>query len=264
MNSFDEVLAETQRIGPKKIAIAGAPNPELSEALDRAAELGIGEPVVFADAVSAAVAVRDDEAQVLMKGSVDTPSFMKAVLAKEHDFRTGRLISHVFVSESRGRLLISTDCGICIAPTREEKVDLIKNTIPVANRLGIAVPKVAVLASIEKVSPKLPITVEAAELAEMDIPGCEVQGPLALDLAVSPEAADTKGMPGSVAGHADVLLLPNIETGNIFAKSLMYFADVKCGGVVAGTKRPVTFSSRSDTAETKLHTIALGVLMCNA
>ena len=261
MKSFADVLAATQRVGPKKIAIAGEPNDELADALARAAGMGIGEAVIFDSANTAAVAVRDGEADVLMKGSVDTPSFMKAVLDKDNDFRTGRLINHVFVFEAFDRLMLLTDAGICIAPDLDDKVEIIRNIIPVARRLGIETPKVAVLAAIEKVNPKMPTTVDAAELSKMDIPGCHVQGPLALDLAISPAAAETKGIPGPVAGQADVLLMPNVETGNILAKALMYMCDSASGGMVSGTKRPVTFSSRSDSADTKLNTIALGVLM---
>ena len=261
MKSFADVLAATRQMGPKKVAIAGEPNDELAEALARAATLGIGEAIIFDDANAAAVAVRDGKADVFMKGSVDTPSFMKAVLDKDNDFRTGRLINHVFVFEGFGRLMLLTDAGICIAPTLDDKADIIRNIVPVAQRLGIETPKVAVLAAIEKVNPKMQTTVDAAELSKMDLPGCHVQGPLALDLAISPAAAETKGVPGPVAGHADILLMPNVETGNILAKAIMYMTASPSGGVVSGTKRPVTFSSRSDSADTKLHTIALGVLM---
>ena len=261
MKSFADILAETKRIGPKKVAVAGAPNQELVDALDRAAGLGIAQPVVFDDATTAAIAVRDGHADVLMKGSVSSKDFMKAVLVKEHDFRTGELISHIFLMECFGRLLIITDGGICIRPDLEQKAEIIRNAIPVANRLGIATPKVAVLAAVEKINPKMPATLDADALCKMNIPGCEVQGPLAMDLAVSPAAAETKGVPGPVAGHADILLMPDIESGNIVCKTLMYFCEKPTGGLVSGTKRPVTFSSRSDSADTKLHTIALGVLM---
>ena len=261
MKSFAEVLAETQRIGPKRVAVAGEPNTELAEAFDRAAGMGIAEPIIFDDANAAAIAVRDSQADVLMKGSVSSKDFMKSVLVKEHDFRTGELISHMFVIECFGRLVIITDGGICIRPTLEQKAEIIRNTVPIAQRLGMAIPKVAVLAAVEKVNPKMPATVDADALSKMALPNCEVQGPLAMDLAISPSAAETKGVPGPVAGHADVLLVPDIESGNIVCKTLMYFCDKPTGGLVSGTKRPVTFSSRADSADTKLHTIALGVLM---
>ena len=261
MKSFADVLAETQRIGPKRVAIAGALNAELAEAFDRAGGMGIAQPVVFDDATAAAIAVRDGEGDVLMKGAVSSKEFMKAVLVKEHDFRTGELISHLFVIECFGRLVIITDGGICIRPTLEQKTEIIRNTVPIAQRLGMAVPKVAVLAAVEKVNPKMPATVDADALSKMDWPDCQVQGPLALDLAISPAAAETKGVPGPVAGNADILLVPDIESGNIVCKTLMYFCEKATGGLVSGTKRPVTFSSRSDSADTKLNTIALGVLM---
>ena len=264
MKSFAEILAETQRIGPKTVAVAGAPNRELVEAFDRATDMGIAEPVVFDDANAAAVAVRDSDAHVLMKGSVSSKEFMKAVLVKEHDFRTGELISHVFVMECFGRLLLITDGGICIRPDLEQKAEIIRNAIPIANRLGIAKPKVAVLAAVEKVNPKMPATVDAEALSKMDFDGCVVQGPLAMDLAISPAAAETKGVPGPVAGYADILLMPDIESANIVCKTLMYFCEKPTGALVSGTKRPVTFSSRADSANTKLHTLALGVLMSDA
>ncbi|HDZ22885.1 hypothetical protein LCGC14_0019040 [marine sediment metagenome] len=261
MNSFTDVLTEAQRIGPKKIAIAGPPNEELTEALGLAGEMGICEPVIFDDALSAVAATRSGETDVLMKSSVSTKDFMKAVLDKDHGLRKGRLISHVFIFEAFGRLLMVTDGGICIRPTLEEKAEIIKNIIPIAHRLGIETPKVAVLTAIEKVNPKMPETVDAAKLAEMTIPGCLVQGPLAVDNAVSPEAAETKGIPGPVAGHADVLLVSSVEVGNIFAKGIVYFSSCPVGGVVGGTSRSVTLLSRSDTTATKLNTLALGVLM---
>ena len=261
MNSFTEVLTEAQRIGPKKIAIAGPPNEELTEALVLAGEMGICEPVIFDDALSAATATRSGKTDVLMKSSVSTKDFMKAVLDKDHGLRSGRLISHVLIIEAFGRLVMMTDGGICIRPTLKEKAEIIKNVIPVARRLGIETPKVAVLTATEKVNAKMPETVDAAKLAKMNIPGCLVQGPLAVANAISARAAKTKGISGPVAGHADVLLVSSVEVGNIFAKGIIYFSSCPIGGVVAGTSRPVTLVSRSDTAATKLNTLALGVLM---
>ncbi len=155
MKSFTDILAEAQRLGPKKIAIAGPPNKELTEALNLAGEMGICEPVIFDDALSAAAATRSGETDVLMKSSVSTKDFMKAILDKDHGLRSGRLISHVFIIEAFGRLLMVTDGGICIRPTVEEKVEIIKNIIPIARRLGIETPKVAVLTAIEKVNPNV-------------------------------------------------------------------------------------------------------------
>lgn len=261
MKTFAEIISTARTKGPKKLAVAGPPNAELAEAVARGQREQIAQAVVFDDALSAALAVRDGDCDVLMKGSVDTKSFMQAVLAKESDLRTGSLISHVVVIEAWRRLVLLTDGGICIDPTLAEKAEIIRNAIPLANALGIDQPKVAALAAVEKVNPAMPETLDADALAKMNIPGCVVQGPLGLDNAISPRAARTKGISGPVAGIADILLMPNVVCGNICAKSIMYFSDCRTGGVVAGTCRPVTFASRSDTAETKFHTLALGVMM---
>ena len=261
MKTFAEIISKARNKGPRKLAIAGPPNAELAEAVDRAQAEQIAQAVIFDDALSAAVAVRDGECDVLMKGSVDTKSFMRAVLARESNLRTGRLISHVLVIEAWGRLVLLTDAGICINPTLEDKAQIIRNAIPLANALGIDQPKVAALAAVEKVNPAMPETLDADALSKMDIPGCVVQGPLGLDNAISPRAACTKGIAGPVAGKADILLTPDMASGNLLAKSIMYFSDCLTGGVVAGTRRPVTFASRSDAAETKFHTLVLGVMM---
>ena len=261
MKTFAEIIATASTKGPRKVAIAGEPNAELAEAIARAQREQIAQAVVFDDALSAALAVRDGECDVLMKGSVDTKSFMRAVLAKDSELRSGSLISHVLVIEAWGRLVLLTDAGICINPTLEEKVEIIRNAIPLANALGIDEPKVAAVAAVEKVNRAMPETLDADALSRMNIPGCIVQGPLGLDNAISPRAARTKGISGPVAGMADILLIPNIVCGNICAKSIMYFSSCLTGGVVTGTSRPVTFASRSDTAETKFHTLALGVMM---
>jgi len=261
MKTFAEIISTARTKGPKKLAVAGPPNTELAEAVARAQREQIAEAVIFDDALSAAIAVRQGQCDVLMKGSVDTKSFMQAVLAKESDLRSGSLISHVLVIEAWGRLVLLTDGGICINPTLEEKAETIRNAIPLANALGIDQPKVAALAAVEKVNTAMPETLDADALSKMNIPGCVVQGPLGLDNAVSPKAARTKGISGPVAGKADILLMPDVVCGNICAKSIMYFSDCLTGGVVTGTRRPVTFASRSDTAETKFHTLVLGVMM---
>jgi phosphate butyryltransferase len=261
MKSFDEIIAAAQKIGPKRLAIAGRPNDELEHALAEAVEMRIATPVIFETAPEAVAAVKSGQADALMKGSVDTPVFMRAVLDHDNGLRSGQLVSHVIVMEALGRLWLITDSGIVPNPTLEEKARIITNAVPVANALGIDTPKVAVLAAIEKENPKMPETLDAAALSKMNLPGCVVQGPLALDNAVSVEAARTKGITGPVAGRADIMLVPSVVCGNIFVKGLMYFSNCRVGGCVAGTSRPVTFLSRADTAQTKLNTIALGILL---
>ena len=261
MKSFDEIFAAARKMGPKRLAVAGPPNEELIDALAQAKSDGIAEALSFADAPAAVAAVKDGRADALMKGSVDTPTFMQAVLDREKGLRSGNLLSHVAVVEAMGRLLLITDGGIVLNPTLEEKAKIIANAVVIAKGLGIEMPKVAVLAAVEKENPKMPETVDAGALSRMTWSGCVVQGPLAVDNAVSLEAAKAKGIAGPVAGRADILLVPSVLVGNIFAKGIMYFAECRFGGVVAGTTRPVMFLSRSDTAEAKLNTIALGVLL---
>ena len=233
----------------------------MAEALDQARAEGIATATVFDNAMDAAAAVRNGDADALMKGTIDSSTFLHAVLDRHRGLRSGSLVSHVAVIEAFGRLLLLTDGGIVLNPTLDEKSKIIINSVPIANGLGIEMPKVAVLAAVEKVNSKMPETIDALALSQMDLPGCVVQGPLAMDNAVSPQAAAAKGITGPVAGLADVLLVPSVLAGNILAKGIMYFGGCPFGGVVAGTSRPVMFLSRSDTAQTKLNTIALGVLL---
>ncbi|MCB2156943.1 phosphate butyryltransferase [bacterium] len=261
MRSFEEILQRAAAMGPKRIAIAGAMDEALKDAFDDAKRRGVAHTVEFTNPLSAARAVREGEADVLMKGKVDTKAFMGAVLDKENGLRSGKLISHAFVFEAFGRLMIITDGGIVLNPTLEEKAEIVRNVLPIARKLGIGEPRIAVVTAYEKENPKMPETVDAAQLAAMNIEGCVVEGPLAVDVAMSKEAAAAKGVEGQVPGNVDIFLAPSVLVGNILAKGIMYFTGCSGGGVVAGTSRPVTFLSRSDTAQTKLHTIALGVLM---
>ena len=259
MKNFDEIIAKARRMGPKRLAIAGQPDEELSEALAQAKDEGIATASPFETAPAAVAAVKAGAADALMKGSLDTPTFMRAVLDREKGLRGGNIVSHVVVLEWMWRLLLITDAGIVLNPTLEEKARIILNAVAIAKGLGIDTPKVAVLAAVENENPKMPETLDAAALSRMNLPGCIVQGPLAVDNAVSSKAAEAKGIAGPVAGAADILLVPSVLVGNIFAKGIMYFANCRFGGIVAGTTRPVMFLSRSDTHEAKMNTIALGV-----
>jgi phosphate butyryltransferase len=261
MKSFDEIIAAARKIGPKRLAVAGPADGELQDALDLAAKEGLARGAIFDTAPAAVAAVKNGDADVLMKGNIDTQAFMQAILDRDRGLRGGTLLSHIAVVEVLSRLFLITDGGIVLNPTLEEKAQIILNAVPIANALGIETPKVAVLAAVEKENPKMPETADAAALARMNLPGCLVQGPLAVDNAVSPEAAAAKGVSGPVAGHADILLVPSVLVGNIFAKGIMYFAACRFGGVVAGTTQPVIFLSRADKMRTKLDTMALGVLL---
>lgn len=296
MQSFREILQTSRSRGPKGIAVAAAADAEVLLALAAAKAEGLVEPILIGDekeirktaeqvgyslendriiaardkASAARAAVQEvasGRAELLMKGLINTADLLRAVLDKEAGLRTGRLLSHVSVVEPAGygRLILITDGGINIAPTLEEKVDIIVNAVGVAQALGIAKPKVAILAALEQVNPKMPAAVDAAALSQMSrrgqIPGAIVDGPLALDNAITKEAAVHKGIDSPVAGEADILLAPNIEAGNILHKALVYFANVKAAGLVVGARAPIVVTSRAETHETKLHSIALAALV---
>ena len=210
--------------------------------------------------------VTSGRAQAVMKGLVDTSVIMKAVLDKENGMRTGQKLSHVaaFEMPAYHKLLFVTDAAINIAPDIETKKAIIQNAVAAVTSLGIKNPKVALLAAKEKTDPKMPVTMEAAAIADMyqngKISGCILDGPLALDNAVSIESAALKGISSPVVGDADILVCPNIESGNILYKSLAFLGGGQNGGVVVGAARPVILTSRADSAQSKLISIALGVL----
>ncbi len=295
IKSFSDLMKEAKARGPKKVAVAVAQDEVVLEALAIASKEKIATPVLFGDqkAIEAAAAkakvdvkgweiadiadmaqaskaavqaVSSGRADFLMKGLVATATFLKAVLDKEVGLRTGRLLSHVAVMEVSGyhKIFLATDGGMCVKPDLAAKADIINNAVDIAHGLGIEKPKVAVLAAVEVVNPEMPETVEAAELSKMaergQIKGCILDGPLALDLAVSKEAAEHKKVKSPVAGDADILVLPEIAAGNIFAKALIYMSGAKAAGLIAGASKPVVMLSRSDTREQKLNSIALGVV----
>lgn len=226
--------------------------------------------VVHADsnALAAELAVKavfKKEATVLMKGNIPTNLILKAVLNKEYGLRTGNVLSHVSFFEIPGydRLTIVTDAGMNISPDLEQKAQIIKNAVALAKAIGIENPKVAPIAAVEVVNPVMQATVDAAALTMMNrrgqITGCIVDGPLGLDNAISSLAAEHKGIHSEVAGKADILLVPTIEVGNVLYKSLVYFAKAKVGAVIAGAKAPIVLTSRADTAESKLYSLALAL-----
>ncbi|MCL6570490.1 MAG: phosphate butyryltransferase [Bacillus sp. (in: Bacteria)] len=226
--------------------------------------------IVHADstATAAELAVKsvfNKEANVLMKGNIPTNIMMKAVLNKEYGLRTGNVLSHVAVFEIPGynRLMIVTDAAMNIAPGLEQKAQIIRNAVSLARSIGIDLPKVAAIAAVEVVNPAMEATMDAAALTMMNkrgqIVNCLIDGPLGLDNAVSMLAAEHKGIHSKVAGHADILLVPTIEVGNTLYKSLIYFANAKVGAVIAGAKAPIVLTSRADSAESKLYSLALGL-----
>jgi len=296
LRSFAEIREAALARGPRRLAVAGAADVDVLEGLARAAGLGLVSPVAVGPREGLATAagnagvdlsawtvveeedpgevplvaaglVRSGAADILIKGSTSTAAFMRAVLDEDRGLRGAGLMSHVFVTEARrlGRLLLVTDGGINIAPSLEEKAGIVRNALPLARALGIDEPRVAVLAAVEKVNPRMPETEDAARLVEMnaagDLCGCTVAGPYAVDNAVWPGAAEKKGLTGPVAGRADVILVPSVLVGNTFCKGITYIAGESCGGYVAGARAPVVFLSRADDVETRVNSMALGVLM---
>ncbi|MFZ5518783.1 MAG: bifunctional enoyl-CoA hydratase/phosphate acetyltransferase [Candidatus Zhuqueibacterota bacterium] len=214
--------------------------------------------------------IHDGNAEIILKGKVKTATLLKAILDADHGLRTGRLISDAFLFEwperkSENKLLIITDGGFNLAPNLEQKIQILENAIQVAHALGNDNPRVAVLSAVETVNPNLPSTVDAAILSKMNergqITGCIVDGPLALDNAISEESAAQKGIKSPVAGRADILLFPNIESANIAAKGTTYFSGLRLAHATMGARAPVLIPSRSDTADAKLLTLALNVIM---
>ena len=203
---------------------------------------------------------------MVMKGLVDTSIILKAVLNKEIGLRTGNILSHVAVFDIEGydRLFFITDAAMNLAPGVNEKKQIIENACSVARALDIEEPKVALICAKEKVNPKMKDTVEAKELEEKylngEIKNCIVGGPFALDNAISEESARHKGINHPVAGKADILVVPDIEAGNILYKSITYFAKCENAGLIVGSKAPIILTSRADSDKTKLNSIALGVL----
>ncbi|NHC05988.1 phosphate butyryltransferase [Azonexus fungiphilus] len=222
---------------------------------------------------SAALAVslvKTGDAEALMKGSLHTDELMSEVVARANGLRTNRRISHVFLMDvpTYHRPLLITDAAINIAPTLEEKVDIIQNAIDLAHVLGIPEPKVAILSAVETVNPKIESTLHAAALCKMadrgQIKGGILDGPLAFDNAVSIVAAKTKGIKSAVAGHAEILVVPDLESGNMVAKQLEYLANALTAGIVLGTKVPIVLTSRADTAETRTASCVIAALVAHA
>ncbi len=222
---------------------------------------------------SAAIAVslvRTGDAEALMKGSLHTDELMGEVVSRANGLRTSRRISHVFLMDvpTYHRPLLITDAAINIAPTLEEKVDIIQNAIDLAHIIGIPEPKVAILSAVETVNPKIQSTLDAAALCKMadrgQIRGGILDGPLAFDNAVSIVAAKTKGIKSAVAGHAEILVVPDLESGNMVAKQLEYLANALTAGIVLGTRVPIVLTSRADTAETRTASCVIAALVAHA
>ncbi|MGQ9567312.1 MAG: bifunctional enoyl-CoA hydratase/phosphate acetyltransferase [Anaerolineae bacterium] len=211
--------------------------------------------------------VTDGMADLIMNGRAQPGDLLRAVLARESGLRMGRLLTDVSVFEIPGfdRLIFVSDIGVVISPTLEQKVGIVQNAIDVARALGVDPPRVALLSATEMVSPKIPTSLDASNLAKMadrgQIKGGIVDGPLALDNAISPQSAAIKGIQSPVAGQADILIAPDIETGNLLAKAITYFAGGKMASVVVGARCPLVMPSRADPPESKLVSLALAIVL---
>ena len=221
-------------------------------------------------AAKAVALVRSGEAELLMKGSLHTDELLGAVVARETGLRTGRRISHVFIMDvpTYHKVLIVTDAAINIAPALDDKVDICQNAIDLARALGLDQPKVAILAAVETVNSKMPSTIDAACLCKMadrgQIKGALLDGPLAFDNAISKQAAGIKGITSEVAGDPDILLVPDLEAGNILAKQLTFLANADSAGLVLGARVPIILTSRADTVRSKIASCAVAVIAAHA
>lgn len=297
--SFEELISKANQKTLKKVSVSNAQDEPVLQAVKAAKEQNIAtailvgdeakireiaasidmdltdfeiinEPDTEAAALKAVELVHNGKADILLKGLLETKTFLKSVLNKEVGLRTGKMLSHVCVFEIEGinRLLFFTDVAFNTYPTLADKVNIINNAVEVAHACGIECPKVAPLCAVETVNPKMQPTVDADNLTKMyeggDFKGCQIYGPLSMDLAIDPEAAVHKGVTNPVAGHADILLFPNIDAGNITYKILVRIAKVKIGNVLVGTSAPVVLTSRSDDFQTKLNSIALATVIAGS
>ncbi|MFC4558757.1 phosphate butyryltransferase [Virgibacillus kekensis] len=295
MQTLAELTEKAKHEQKKTVAVAAAADREVLIAVKKAAELNLCSFLLFGNeaeihkqagsvglylnsdqinvvdaggdpAGSAVRTVNDKSADILMKGNVPTKTLLAAVLNKEWGLRSGSVLSHVALFEipAYERVIFLTDAAMNISPGLKEKTEIIKNAVKVAHGIGLGEPKAAVLAAVEVVNESMQATTDAALLTQMQkrgqIGGCIVDGPLAFDNAVSLKAAGQKNITSDVAGMADILVVPNIETGNALYKSFMYFANAKVASVLSGAKAPIVLTSRADSSESKLYSLSLALL----
>ncbi|TYP56674.1 bifunctional enoyl-CoA hydratase/phosphate acetyltransferase [Thermosediminibacter litoriperuensis] len=295
MKSLQELLEKARSAKPKVIAVVKAEDDDVLKAVKTSQELGLVKGVLIGDkkkiesimdklgmektnleivdeqdtsqAVASAVELaKKGEVQALMKGLIQTKDFLKGIVSGDKSLTGGRLLSHVAVFQvpHMERLMLVTDAAMNISPDLSQKYQIMKNSLSVARSLQIKNPRVAVLSAVEVVNPSIPSTMDAAiisKMAQRERLEAVVDGPLALDNAVSKDACIHKGIDSPVGGEADILLVPDLISGNILYKSLVYFARAKVAGIVAGAEVPVVLTSRADSDESKTYSIALSVLM---
>ncbi len=299
MKNFSDLMAKALKCSPKKIAVVAAHEREVLESVKEAHTMGLAQGVLFGDASKiqrlseeigmhlpyhkvidrpddveatrmAVTFIREGKADILMKGKVTTPVILREALSRDRGLRNGHMLSHVALFEVPGydRLFIMSDSGLNIMPNLEQKIGMVKNATAVAHRLGITQPKVAIVAGNESVNPDMPSSIDAALIAKMaergQIRGCIIDGPLSLDLAVSEEAARAKAVDSEVAGHADILIMPNIDAANTLYKAVSFLFRAPINGVIVGGKAPIIITSRADLASAKLNSIALCVILTSS
>ena len=296
ITNFAELIEAARAAGPKRVAIAAPHSAEILASAEELRKLGIAvchlvgdgptiealarqhgldlggmvivhEPDPGRAAQRVVALAREGKADVVAKGQLKTPQILGAALDREKGIRQGNLLTHVGLFEIPGfdRIIYLSDSGVILQPTLEQKVAIIRNAVGVAHTFGLERPKVAILAATEVVDPKVPTSIEALALARMAkqgwVEGAIVDGPLTLDVAVSPEAARIKGVESPVAGEADILIVPGVVAGNTAAKAIQYFAHGRMAGVVVGAKVPIIINSRADTADTRLLSTAMAVVL---
>ena len=298
ISTLDEIIKKSKEVKICNAVVAVAHDKEVLKACEIALKENIINPILIGDkekilkiikdenlslneveiidekdktaaCMKAALTVKEGKASIIMKGLVDTSLIMKGILNKEHELLKGKLLSHVAVLEvpAINRLIYVSDSAMNIAPSLDDKIEIIRNCVEVAHSLGNKNPKVALLCAVEKVNKKMNCTVEAEMITEMNekgvIKGCEIKGPLALDNAISEDAAEHKGIKHPVAGKAEILITPDIESGNILNKSMEYFSGACKASVMIGAKVPIALVSRASSSKSKLYSLALSALIAS-
>lgn len=293
LKNFDDLLQQAKKLKKVKVSVAAAEDEAVLTAVKYASDLGFIDPILVGDEEKiksiaskielknyevvnstsaeesdkiAVKLVKENKAKVLMKGLVNTSVYLRAILNRENGLRSGRLLSLLAVYElpQYHKLLYCTDSGINVAPDLKQKKDIMTNALLSMKSIGIENPKTAILTANEMLDPKVQSTVDADALVKMvnnnEIPSCIAEGPIAFDVAFDEHAAKHKGIDSKIAGDVDLLVFPNIETGNVLGKSWLRFNNAKWAGIVLGATNPVILGSRSDTAEIKVNSIALACL----
>ena len=297
MLNFESIRKRAAEKGPVPLAVPWAMDKTAVLAAYKAERLGIALPILIGEgakikelmaehatdmeaevveasspeeaAAKAVSLAREGKAKVLLKGALRTDQFLRPALDRERGLRTDRLLSDVFFTEdplhNRKKLIGMSDGGVNIAPDLAAKVQIVSNAIEAFHRLGVSRPKVALLAAVEVVNEKMPATVDAAEIRRMwergEFPESTIEGPMALDIAVSRAAAEKKKYQSEIAGDVDIFIVPNIEAGNIFGKSFTYYMNLPVGHIIMGARVPLLIPSRTESDEDKLNSIALGCLV---